>query len=393
MLFSLLKNTWPLTLSSSLAGFLATIITVRYFGPEAFADYVIDLAKLSILTLVAEIVPSPFSIFKQQTSLRYKNALPYFYIISALIGLVVVFSLNSVGLFSVFSLWMYLYCICAVVQRYVDCRLQAEGRMKDFFFLPLITNICRLPILYFSANYLVSVTPVSVLWGSLSIGSSLSILVFFFIRRKEFNVLSIFCFCSSCIYLWRYRRKYLDYYPNILLKRIRDTAMPLVCDNFVSDRTESGIYFLAYRGVEVVCGQLRVIEALLSNFALRSKLSINRRQSMVVVAIAGQCAAALASLLLAGQVSLESSTFFLAFCASFFIYPYVSELTSRSDAYASFTPRLVTVSLASFVTGVAVTIVLTSLFTELTAYVLIFAPLCGQTLAALSYRIWPKRTP
>ena len=387
MLFSLLRNAWSLTFTSALAGFFVTILTVRLFGPVAFADYVIDLAKLSLLVLASEAVPSPFSIFEQQRSQEFKDSLPVYYLFAASTGLLLVWLMNLLGLFSSFTNWIYIYSFCMVFQRYFDCRFQAEGRTKEFYFLPLITNIVRLLSLLFITLVFRQSSPSSIIWSSLTIGAFVSITTFSIRNIRDVRIIDFSKWNAALLYLWQLRSAYYSYYPNIILKRLRDTAMPLICDFFVQDRLQTGLYLLAYRGVDVVCGQLRVIEAFYSNFTLRKRLAIGRKKTMFSVALMGQFAAMASGLILAGQVNLDFATIKIVVFASFLIYPYTSEILSRSDAYADFRPQQVTTSLLVYAISVILLVSIAYVSTTLTAHILIFTQLTSQTFAALSYRL------
>jgi hypothetical protein len=90
-------------------------------------------------------------------------------------------------------------------------------------------------------------------------------------------------------------------------------------------------------------------------------------------------------MLLVIQTSVDSVAVFAAAVASLFLYPYVAELVLRSDAYAAFTPHRVTISLLAFLAGISITIGVAMQLTELSAPVLVLAPLVGQTLASVSY--------
>lgn len=391
MLRSLLIKTWPLTISAAMLGLAATILVVRLFGLTVFADYSIDLAKLSLLLLLTELVPSSFSIFYQQKDARFRANLASFFIAASLAVLLVTFALAQTLFFSAFSAWIYLYIVCIVFQRYFDSRLQAAGRVRGFFALPFVTNLVRLAAII--AIYLAypGMAPNTVLWSAIALGGFASLVVMLFRYPAGITPFIHNDHLLALKEIWQLRNRYYSYYPNIALKRLRDVAMPLVSDHLVADRAEIGRYLLVFRGVEFAGGQLRVIEALLANFQLREKLAEKRFRSMLILSVAGQAVAFSASVLLLSQTGLDAALFVAAAVASLFIYPYVAELVVRSDSYASFAPHRVTISLLAFLAGIAITITVAIQFTELTAPVLVLAPLTGQILASASYFLSGKK--
>jgi hypothetical protein len=388
MLSKLLARTWPFTAGAAATGFLATIVLVRLIGVEGFANYAIDLAKLSLFLLLLELIPSSYVIFRQQEDETLAADLASFVCLALLVLPAAVLIGGGVGVFSHFSIFMVVYAAGSVIQRYFDSRFQAQGRIGDFFLLPLVTNVIRLLLLLGFWLIPLSASPADMAWGSLAAGI-LGAQAFFLLRHPaEVSAFIHSGHLRALQRLWSNRGQYVAYYPNIVLKRLRDTAMPLVCDFFAADKFEAGKYLLAYRGVDFSIGQLRVIESFFSNAGLRDALKARGGTSLLLLAVFGQLVAIVAGLLLVGQAELTWSSVTLIVLASLFVYPYVLELSARSDAYAQFRPRRVTISLLAFVAGIAIVLATAAPFTKLTALVLILAPLLGQCLASLSYKVF-----
>ncbi|MBI3147068.1 MAG: glycosyltransferase family 4 protein [Betaproteobacteria bacterium] len=388
MLRKYLLKTWPVTMASALAGFCGTLLTVRLIGLESYASYGIDLAKLSVVLLLTEAVPASFSIFRQQEDNRFKDALPAYFLSCVLLTLPLIYALSATGYFSAFSAWVYIYAAAVVVQRYLDAQSQADGKAQVFFLIPLITNLVRAIVLYTLLFFPAHVQPEDAAWGGLALGSVIALIAAFVRNPAYLKPCGVKQARQSLLYLWHLRSEYYGYYLNSLLKRCRDVQMPLICDWYVSDRSEIGRYLLVCRAVEFACGQLRVIEAFLGNVGLRAELAGNRLQGLLVAACIAQVGAVLAALVLISQAELASSSLTLALVASLIVYPYTFEIGARSDAYAIYAPIRVTYALGAFVIGVIATVGVLSLTVGLTATTLVFAPIIGQSLAALTYPLF-----
>ncbi len=205
------------------------------------------------------------------------------------------------GVFSHFSAFIAVYALGSVIQRYFDSRFQAQGRIGDFFLLPLAPNVIRLLLLLVFWQFPLFASPSDLAWSAAAAGILCSQVLFLLRHPIELSPFLHTGHLQALRRLWNGRDQYLAYYPNIVLKRLRDTAMPLVCDFFAADRFEAGKYLLAYRGVDFSIGQLRVIESFFSNAGLRSALKQQGGLSLLLLAVFGQLAAIVAGLLLVGQ--------------------------------------------------------------------------------------------
>lgn len=388
MLRSLLAKTWPMTLTAAMAGFLGTILIVHLIGAASFADYAIDLAKLSALMLLTELIPSSYSVFQQQKDPAFEDDIAAFILLLLLIVPVGVLALHKAGVFSSFSFFIVAYAAGAVVQRYLDVRFQARGRITEFYAIPLTANIIRLTALLGLGLLVNDIPPGDLAWGAAAAGIVSSQVIFFVRSPTELAPFLRRCRRRALSRLWAQRADYVRYYPNIVLKRTRDIAMALICDALAPSKVEVGKYLLAYRGIDFASGQLRVIEAFLSNIGIREALASSRTRSLLLLALVGQITAATMSFVLIAQAGVDSSTLALAIAGSFFVYPYVLELAIRSDAYAAFAPQRVTISLLTFLAAIGITVSVAWYFTDMRAIHLMAAPLLGQSLATLSYRVF-----
>lgn len=390
-LLSHLRWPWLLSIAGAGLGLAATIAVVWLAGAVAFANYGIDLAKLAVVGLVLELVPSPYAIVRAQRDDQLKSDLATFSIVAGCLTTSLAAVLAAVGWFSGFSGWMLPYVAYMALQRHFDVKLQAEGRLQDYLQLTFGAALLRLALLWGGFQFLPEWNPADTIWAALAVGSlgSLSVWlcrfpgeVFVFLRRDHGD---------SVARLLRSAQEYPPYYLNASLKRLRDAAMPLLCDLLAVDSVQVARYLLAYRGVDFVCGQLRLVEALLTNLAFRKQLGPTRSSQLGQLAIAGQFVAFASSLLLAGQTGFDRDVFALCFIASFLVYPYVLEIGRRSDAYAEERPRPVTWSLVAHLSALTGTMIALVSFDAAIAPFLVIAPLVGQSSAALSYALVKAR--
>ncbi len=389
-LFARLRLPWVFSMAAAGLGLLATLMIVWFAGASAFAHYAIDLAKLSLAVLVLELVPSPYAIIRSQQDSVLKQDLATFSIVGGVFSLTVVAGLGIAGLFAKYSHWMLLYAAYLAMQRYFDVKLQAEGRLREYFQLTSLAVAFRVVLLGAAFVFFPADSSSDVIWASLSVGSVGSLVLWVSLRQGEIAPFLRSDHWSSARRLVEMRRSYFPYYLNVALKRVRDSAMPILCGALVPDTTEVARYLLAYRGLDFVSGQLRVAEALLANFAARHEIKPTRARQFLLLAIAGQIAAFAASMLLGGQTGFDKELVLLSFLASLFIYPYVVELVRRSDAYAELQPLRVTISLGAFVVAIAAVMTTLTQLGLLTAPNLILAPLVGQSVAALTYFVFAQ---
>ena len=79
MLFKNLARSAILNFGAAAAGLGGTIFITWTFGLAEFAYYTINFAKLSLILLGAEVLPSSFTIFRLQEDREFTRSLPVFY--------------------------------------------------------------------------------------------------------------------------------------------------------------------------------------------------------------------------------------------------------------------------------------------------------------------------
>jgi len=282
------------------------------------------------------------------------------------------------------------FMLSTILQRYFDTQAQASGRVGAYFWIPAATNIARL-VLLIALSCLPFLPVETVLWASVAcagiIGQAVMISRFpeFLDHAAYRQPLEKFR------YLWSIRAAYYEYYANSVLKRLRDTFLPLFCDMTIPSKAVIGHLLVFTRANETVCGQVRVLEAFMVNRAIRENLRSARRRIFFTIAPLGHLAVAVIALVLLYRHGIEPTDVILALATGLFIYPYTLELFWRNDALASFRPRQVTISLLAFLAGLIVPPAIAWALGSLTIYVLIGGYVLGQTLAAVTYKLYRAR--
>lgn len=391
-------QTIGLSLGGAVAGFVGTWLIVSLFGLANYADYLIDLAKISVLLLALEVLPNGYSLFRQQRDEVFEQAYPAFYALMTIALTFAALGLAAWGFFERPNIFLIAYTGLAVLQRYLDCQLQSRGYVAAYYRVPAITNVLRLLFLGGGAVVLgldresESAAVGQLLWSSLAAALLISLLFASFRHAALFMQLWRAFRQSSFAFLWTERRAYWPYYPNSLLKRAKDTMLPLLLDALLVDKVLAGLILVYAKSFEVVAGQLRIMEAVFTNLAHRARLAATRARIAWIAATIGQPAIVLIAVILLWRDGLGIEAIVPAILLSFGVYPYVYEILARSDALASERPRAVTASLVSYVallgTGILSTATL-DLLAPVPIVLILIAALCA---ASISYR-FTRRAP
>jgi len=363
----------------------ATLYITWFFGLAEFAYYTINFAKLSLILLGAELLPSNFALFRLQEDPRFTAAIPIFYLGLALCASAIAAALILAGVFSHWSWFIVPFVFSAAIQRYFDTQAQASGRVDAYFWIPATTNIVRLLLLAILSRLGLSIP--DVLWASIAIGGIVGQAAM--LRRfPELVDREVYRSPLSKLgYLWSIRRAYVGYYVNSVLKRARDTFLPLFCDLVIPSKAEIGRLLVFTRANEAVCGQLRVLEAFMVNRSVRENLRSARRRIFFLLGPISQAAVIVIAMVLIYRHGIGSGDILLAIVTGLFVYPYILELFWRNDALASFEPKRVTISLTAFIAGLAVPPLAAMSLGEVTIPVLIVGYVLGQTLSAATYKL------
>jgi hypothetical protein len=389
MAFKRIAHSFILNVMAAAAGLASTFYITWFFGLPEFAYYTINTAKLALVLLGAELLPSSFTVFRLQEDTRFSAAAPVFYLGFGFVAAVVTAALLGIGALERTSWFMVLFAFTAATQRYFDAQAQASGRVDAFFWIPAASSIARLTLLI-GLSGLTALPIPDVLWASVAIGNAIGQMVMLS-RFPEFRDRQAYTRpLGKFQYLWAIRRAYYGYYVNSVLKRMRDTFLPLFSDLAIPSKADIGRLLVFTRANEAVSGQVRVLEAFMVNRAVRENLRHARQRIFWTIASLGQISVTFIALALMYRHGIGTTDVVLAFATGFFIYPYVLELFWRNDALASFRPWQVTISLVAFLAGLTVPPLIALAFGVLTVPVMIGSYVLGQVLASATYRLFPK---
>jgi hypothetical protein len=324
--------------ASAALNLLATVMVVRWFGSETYAHYIVDLAMISLLLIILEIVPSNYSVFRVQDDPTWQRSICAQIAVTVLIASFFVFAAGHWGLiFKDNSLWMTVYAATMAGKRYLDIRLQSSARMVEFMNIELSTSIARLTLL--ALCYLQKTDANAAVWGSLAGATLLSQGFWWFQNPSELRSFAGFADRKAWRALSESFPAYLPYYSGIALKRLKDNLAPLVAERLFDSRELLAAFLLAYRGVIFAVGQVRTLEAMMNHRGSLAVAQNMSRQRRYVVAATAQvmCIAASAGLLLSS--GLDDLPWYPTLALSFMIWPIVFLVLERAKAYATFQPN------------------------------------------------------
>jgi hypothetical protein len=333
--------------ASSGLNLLTTVMVVRWFGAETYAHYIVDLAMISLLLIVLEVVPSNYSVFRIQDDPTWQRSIGAQIAVTVLMAAFVVFAFGHWGqVFKDNSLWMVMYAVTMAVKRYLDIRLQSSGRLGEFMGIELSTSAIRLALL--ALCYQQKTDANEAVWASLALATLLS-QTFWWVRNPtELRAFAGFVDGNAWRALAASFPAYLPYYSGIALKRLKDNLAPLAAERLFESRELLATFLLAYRGVIFAVGQVRTLEAMMNH---RGSLAIAQnmsRQRRYLVATAAQvlCLAASAGLLLSS--GLHNLPWLPTLALSFMVWPIVFLVLERAKAYATFQANRVNGSILAY---------------------------------------------
>jgi hypothetical protein len=382
----------PVNILAAASGLAGTIIISWVFGPATFAHYTINIAKLAVVLLGLELLPTYFSVYRQQHDHEFAAALPLFYLLFAAVAAGLTALVIGLGYAQDPSWWMLTYMALSVSQRYFDNTLQAEGKVPAFLWLPAISNSVRLVMLGLLLGLDPRLASGDVLWLSLSIGLGAGQA---YALARFPGALDAFVSSwrwSSVTYLWHLRSNYYPYYVNSVLRRVKEAALPLFVDAFMPNKAAAGIFFLYFKAIEFACAQLRTIEAFMVNAGLRASLQRQRVRLLTGAVVLGQVATVVLSLILLYRQGISARTVGTAAALSLFLIPYVIELYMRGNAYAALEPMKVS---ASMVANLFATLALLGLFRavgQLGVEALVATVVISQGVSAATYFVVRRKS-
>jgi len=387
---SLFLKTSAVNTSTAAFNLLTTILLVRWFGAGVYADFMVDLAYLSLIAILLELVPSNYSIFRVQDDPSMIRGLAALAVVTAFIlASVALVSGYFFNLFHANSVWIAPYSGLLAVKRYLDTRLQSTGRLREYFGIDLLGAIIR--VLLMAAFFWWAVKPVDAVWASLTCATLLAQLTWFCKNSVERQIFMTSVVDPSVwIPLFKERRAYVPYYMGIAFKRVRDNLVPILASYFFINREALGAFFLAFRGLVFTVGQIRVIEGLLNHRQTLKSVVDLPLIHRAIVAVLGQVICIAASIVLIFASDVEYFDMLTVVILSFALWFYVFSMLERAKAYSGYDTFSINISMVSY-SVVEVCLVFLSIALNIrTESVFSLIVVCSEGVSLLSMYIFSK---
>ncbi len=344
---SLFLGTAAVNAATAAFNLLGTVLMVRWFGASVYADYLVDLAYLSLVLIVLELVPSNHSLFRVQddpTRIRGLAALAVAsaFVLAGAAGI----AGYGFGLFHANSIWIIPYASLMAVKRYLDIRLQSSGRLREYFGIELRSAVIRLLFMGLFLWWLVN--PVDAVWASLACATFLTQMIWFAGKPDERSLFNTITQRSAWKPLLDERQAYTPYYLGIALKRVRDNMVPILAGGFFLTKDSLAAFFLAFRGLAFTIGQMRIIEGLLNHrntLAAVKKITVGRQ---LLIGLIGQAICLIASVVLIYASGVKYIDFYSVFVLSFSVSIAGFSMLKRAQQYSEYSPSVVNFSMAMY---------------------------------------------
>jgi len=347
VLLAKLRGASTRSITVAVLNLLITVIVVRWFGAENYANYMVDLAIIGIISIFLEFVPSNYSLFKIQDDSSWLGVIVVQTIISIVFG-----SLITLGIFYYtdffkdFTLWMLFYVMSLGVKRYLDIHLQSSGRLNEYLEIEVISALVRLLLMLICLYFMIEGN--IAIWLSLTVGIITAQVIWFIKNDNELKHLAMVFKARHWIKLFSNFDNYQPYYVGIILKRIRDNAVPLVAQYFFSTASALAAFFLAYRGVTFAVSQIRIIESLLNHRqTLNQIMSLKTKQKFLIAFIA-QILCLISAFALQFLANVGEFNYIVNLILSFIIWPIVFNILERTKAYSNYQVKRVNHSMVGY---------------------------------------------
>lgn len=326
---------------------LITVIVVRWFGAENYANYMIDLAIIGVISIILEFVPSNYSLFKIQDDASWLGVIVVQTIISIVLGgLITLGIFYYTDFFKDFTLWILFYVMSLGVKRYLDIRLQSSGRLSEYLGIEVIAALVRL-LLMLICSYLMLEGNIAI-WLSLTVGIIIAQVVWFIRNNNELNHFAMVLKARHWVNLFSNFDKYQSYYIGIILKRIRDNTVPLIAQYFFSTASALAAFFLAYRGVTFAVSQIRIIESLLNHRQTLNQIMSLKTKQKFLIAFAAQILCLISTFTLQFLADVGDFNYIVNLILSFIIWPIVFNILDRAKAYSKYQVKRVNYSMIGY---------------------------------------------
>jgi hypothetical protein len=352
--------------------FLSNYIIVRTLSLQIFGEFAIFSSYLTFGSLLWEIIPTNYSIFKLQDSIDFKIHLMRFFIISSIafsffaLGIhLLIFPNLNVTTIIVFGISTY--CLS-----FFNIKFQATGQLQKFFMLLLILSILKISVIciFYVADYLNSLSSLLFAFSIVQVG----ILLFYsYDERKLIKkiIISPVTFFDTTKFIKQNFKSFTPYYLNTVLKRLRENSIVLIFSRIVSTET-LGLFSLFIKIDSFVLGLGRNIETFFMN---RDNISKHRNefyQKAVYFAFLLQILYLIVGISYM-KIIVDQFFWIEIFIQSLLVYPYVYFLLARSELLSNFNNKESNISEVIYVFVVLVGLIFSILFHLNSIYLLLIS--------------------
>jgi hypothetical protein len=326
--------------------FGATLLVVRGFGTAVYNAYTVDLALLGLILLVLEAVPASFALFKIQDDPGWARCLAAQALASAALGAALTAAVAAGGTFRAFSVWMVAYAALLGWRRYADIRLQSSGRLAVFFGIDLGAAALRLGLLV--GLILAGHADADAVWAAIALATAAPLAWWAWRDPAEKGQWAGIASSATWHALFDDLGRQRPYYLGIVLKRLKDSLIPLAAEQVLRGPDALAAFFLAYRGVAFAVGQVRLLEALVNHRAsLASALRLAPRHRAAIGIGAQSLALAASAALVIGAGSARVPWAAMALL-SVSLWPLSFLVLERASAYSRYEAGRVNRSIVTY---------------------------------------------
>jgi hypothetical protein len=335
------------TVATAAVNMGTTIIIVRLFGAEPYANQILDLAKLSLLLILIELIPSSFAIYKIQDSIAWRSAFAVQSLAVAALLTGAVLSLQmTTQVFATGTLFIALYALTLVAKRYADILLQAQNQIKTLYLLDLIAAVGRLGLIV--ALYLMGTSADLAIWASLALAS---------LFAQTIGLFHVIPYSAPRAEIWRGawrdevwvdRGQMAKYYPGIVLKRLRDNIIPLLAERVFGTEKTLAEFLLAFRGISFGVGLAQVFESLVNNRQTLQLITHRKMFYVGVISVIAYGASLVSATILMAASGLSTSTGLFVAVLATLCFPATYNIVQRAEQFSKFKVMWVNLSMASY---------------------------------------------
>lgn len=330
------------TTASAAVTLFTTVLIIRILGAQVYASQILDLAIISIITLLMEALPSSYIVFKIQDDPSWKPILiTQLAITAAATCIFVYFTSLLLPIFHTSSPWLTIYVLSMFVKRYNDILMQSSGRVHLLFLLDLVGSLSRLALIFFLyGRYSASTT----VWSSLAISNIIAYSAGAIYLQCKYGECKMISVAKQVAIINSNRKEMIEYYPNIVLKRVSDASITLMAGVYFQSSSILATFLLAYRGVSFSNVFSRIFESILNNKLFLDYIDRQRAFFVPALALSSQVVAALSAYALLKLSGMKVSEYWTLAILSAVCWPMAYMSALRAIHYSKYNARRISIA-------------------------------------------------